>query len=116
MPSMLALGEALTRAHPGKFRMVAVSVDTSAQLVKDFFAQAPYRGLSRAVTFALEPGAGEVTRTYYCKGRGACSPNEVAFPETYIVDRKGRLVSFVVGPIDWSLPALRAHLESLIAG
>ena len=113
---MLALGEALTRAHPGKFRMVAVSVDTSAQLVKDFFAQAPYRGLSKAVTFALEPGAGEVTRSYYCKGRGACSPNEVAFPETYIVDRKGRLVSFVVGPIDWALPALRAHLESLIAG
>jgi thiol-disulfide isomerase/thioredoxin len=116
MPSMVALGESLAKAHPGKFKLVAVSVDQSAQLVKDVFGKAPYRGLPKGIAWVLEPGAGQVTRTYYCVGRGACSPNEVAFPETYIVDRKGQLVSFVVGPIDWSEPALRAHLESLISG
>jgi len=116
MPSMLALGEALARKHPGKFRMVAVSVDETPQLVKDFFARAPYRGLPRDVTIAMEPGAGDVTRTYYCKGRGACGPSDVKFPETYIVDRKGQLVAFVVGPIDWSTPAARQYLEGLIAG
>jgi hypothetical protein len=65
---------------------------------------------------ALEPGAGEVTRGFYCRGRGACGPNDVKFPETYIVDREGRIVALVVGDIDWSKPAARQYLEGIIKG
>jgi hypothetical protein len=36
------------------------------------------------------------------------------FPETYIVDKTGRLVGFVVGPRDWSQPAAQEYLERLI--
>jgi hypothetical protein len=116
MPSMLALGEELAKAYPGRFKMVAVSVDESPELVKQFFAQPPYRGLPKGVTVAIEPGAGEVTRQYYCQGRGACGPNDVKFPESYFVDREGRIVAFVVGDMDWSTPAARAYIEALIKG
>jgi thiol-disulfide isomerase/thioredoxin len=116
MPSMVKLGQELVRKHPGKFRMVAVSVDEEPGAVEKFFAAAPYRGLPRDVVVALEPGAGEVTRGYYCRGRGACSPDDVKFPETYIVDREGRIVALVVGDIDWSTPATRQFLEGLIKG
>lgn len=113
---MVKLGQELARKHPGKFRMVAVSVDDVPGAVEQFFAGAPYRGLPKDVIVALEPGAGDVTRGYYCRGRGACRPEDVKFPETYIVDREGRIVALVVGDIDWSLPQAKQYLESLITG
>ena len=117
MPSMVKLGQELARRHPGKFRMVAVSVDEQPGAVAQFFAKPAYGGgLPKDVVVALEPGAGEVTRAYYCKGRGACSPDDVKFPETYIVDREGRIVALVVGDIDWSAPSAAQYLEALIAG
>jgi len=116
MPSMVALGEALARENPGKFQMVAVSVDESAEIVKAFFTKGPWRGLPRGVPVVMEPGGGEVTRRYYCEGRGACGPNDVKFPESYFIDREGRIVAFVVGPMDWSQPAARSYLEALIKG
>jgi thiol-disulfide isomerase/thioredoxin len=116
MPSMVKLGQELARKYPGKFRMVAVSVDEEPGAVERFFAAAPYRGLPRDVVVALEPGAGDVTRGYYCRGRGACSPDDVKFPETYIVDGEGRIVALVVGDIDWSIPAAKQYLEGLIKG
>jgi thiol-disulfide isomerase/thioredoxin len=114
MPSMVKLGQELSRRHPGRFRMVAVAVDEQREDVVRFFAGAPYRGLPRGVTVALEPGGGEVTRGYYCAGRGACAPDEVKFPETYVVDREGRIVAFVVGDIDWGAPEVKSYLEALV--
>jgi thiol-disulfide isomerase/thioredoxin len=116
MPSMVKLGEELARQYPGKFRMVAVSVDDAPGAVERFFAGAPYRGLPKDVVVALEPGAGDVTRGYYCSGRGACRPEDVKFPETYIVDREGRIVAIVVGDIDWSEAPTKKYLQSLITG
>ncbi len=116
MPSMVKLGQELVRAHPGKFQLVAVSVDEDPTAVATFFSKPPYQGLPKGLTVALEPGAGEVTRGYYCRGRGACRPQDVKFPESYIVDREGRIVAMVVGDIDWSLPATKMYLESLISG
>lgn len=113
---MVKLGQELARRHPGKFRMVAVSVDEHPDAVKQFFSAPAYGGLPRDVVVALEPGAGEVTRGFFCRGRGACRPDEVKFPETYIVDREGRIVALVVGDIDWSTPGPRQYLEALISG
>jgi thiol-disulfide isomerase/thioredoxin len=117
MPSMVRLGQELAARHPGKFKMVAVSVDESVDLVKQFF-RSPAQGgrLPAGVTVALDPEARQTVRPWYCTGRGACAADDVKFPESYIVDKSGRIWAYVVGDMDWSEPAARELLERLIAG
>jgi thiol-disulfide isomerase/thioredoxin len=116
MPSMVKLGQALAARHPGKFKMVAVSVDESADLVKQFF-KTPGQGgrLPTNVAVALDPAA-KTVRPWYCTGRGACAPDDVKFPESYIVDKSGRIAAYVIGDMDWADPAALALLERLIGG
>jgi thiol-disulfide isomerase/thioredoxin len=112
MPGMVALGKVLAAKYPGKFRMLAVSVDDGPNPVHEFFAAPPYGGVgTTGLTVALDHDQA-VTKTYYCKGRGECQ--ELKFPETYIVDRSGKLVAYVVGPRDWSTPAAQEFLERII--
>ncbi len=108
MPSMLKLGAELAARYPGKFRMVAVSVDDGWPEVVSFFGGK----LPEGVTW-LRDADQSVTRAYYCEARGSC-PESFKFPETYLVDSTGRLVSYVIGPRDWNEPAARAFLERLI--
>jgi thiol-disulfide isomerase/thioredoxin len=110
MPSMLRLGRELSQRHPGKFRMLAVSVDEEWGVVRDYFGGP----LPPDVTVALDADQ-QVTRSYYCAARGGC-PDSFKFPETYVVDRQGRLVAYMVGPRDWSDPTARQFLEKLIEG
>jgi thiol-disulfide isomerase/thioredoxin len=105
MPSMLQLGRELASRHPGKFRMVAVSVDDGWPEVRQFFAGR----LPAGIDVLLDP---EVTKEYYCLARGGC-PDSFKFPETYVVDASGKLVSYVIGPRDWSDPAALRYLERL---
>jgi hypothetical protein len=105
---MLQLGRELSSRYPGKFRMVAVSVDDGWPEVNAFFGGK----LPEGVTW-LRDADQETTRAYYCQARGSC-PDSFKFPETYVVDASGKLVSYVVGPRDWSDPAARAFLERLI--
>jgi len=113
MPTMIALGKALAEKHPGKFRMVAVSVDEGWAPVREYLGAPPFFGAERTgLTVALDPDQ-KVTQAWYCAARGGTCP-DLRFPETYIVDREGKLVSYVVGPRDWSDPAALAFLESLI--
>jgi thiol-disulfide isomerase/thioredoxin len=111
MPSMVRLGQELASRHPGKFRMIAVSVDEGWDPVKEYFAAPPFGGPPGVLSVVLDPGQ-QVTRAYYCSARGVCP--DLKFPETYIVDKGGRLVGYVVGPRDWSHPAAREYLEQLI--
>jgi hypothetical protein len=69
-------------------------------------------GSVKGLTVALDPDQ-RTTVAYYCAARGGC-PDSYKFPESYIVDKNGRLVAFVVGPRDWSIPTARAFLEALI--
>jgi thiol-disulfide isomerase/thioredoxin len=111
MPSMVRLGRELEAKYPGRFRMVAVSVDESWSPVKEFFSAPPYFGKpGLAVALDAEQVA---TRAYYCGARRGVCP-DLKFPESYIVDKNGRLVAFVVGPRDWSDPSARLFLESII--
>jgi thiol-disulfide isomerase/thioredoxin len=116
MPGMVKLGQELTARHPGKFKMVAVSVDESADLVKQFF-KSPTQGgrLPASVAVAIDSEA-RLVRPWYCKGRGACAPDDVKFPESYIVDKSGRIAAYVIGDMDWSEPAAKELLERLING
>jgi thiol-disulfide isomerase/thioredoxin len=111
MPSMIRLGKALADKHPGKFRMVAISVDDGWDPVKEYFASPPFGGAPAGVTVALDASATSA-RAYYCTARGFCP--DIKFPETYIVDGKGKLVGYVVGPRDWSNPAAFEYLDRLI--
>jgi thiol-disulfide isomerase/thioredoxin len=111
MPSMVRLGDELARRHPGKFRMVAVSEDDGWDPVKEYFAAPPFGGPPRSLTVALDSEAASA-RAFYCTARGFCP--DLKFPETYIVDKAGRLVGYVVGPRNWDHPAVREYLEQLI--
>jgi thiol-disulfide isomerase/thioredoxin len=108
MPSMLQLGRDLAARSPGKFRMVAVSVDDGWPEVMQFFAGRLPGGID-----VIRDPEQAVTREYYCLARGGC-PDSFKFPETYIVDASGKLVAYVVGPRDWNDPAARTFLERLI--
>jgi thiol-disulfide isomerase/thioredoxin len=110
MPSMVSLGKELSARYPGRFKMVAVSVDDDWETVVNFFRGPPPPWLTVA-----RDGAQDATRAYYCAARGRC-PDAFKFPETYIVDGTGRLVAYVVGPRDWSSPAIRRYLERLLEG
>jgi len=112
MPSMLQLARELAREHPGKFRMVAVSADGGWPEVDGYFAHT-FRGTPQELVLALDP-EGIVARAYYCTARGVCP--DIKFPETYIVDKSGRLVAYVVNSRDWTDPAARRFLERLIEG
>ena len=111
MPSMVRLGRELSEAHPGRFKMIAVSADDGWAPVREYLAGPPFGGVPDGLTIALDPGQ-VATKAYYCAARGFCP--DVKFPETYMVDGSGRLVAYVVGPRDWSHPAARAFLEQLI--
>jgi len=111
MPSMVQLGRELAARYPGRFEMVAVSVDDTWDPVREFLGGPPYLG-KPGVTVLLDPNQ-VATRAYYCTARGGRCP-DLKFPESYIVDASGRLVAYVVGPRDWSDPAARAFLESLL--
>ena len=104
------LVEYLAERHPGKFRMVAVTVDESWDVVREFFGGP----MPPAVAVAIDADQA-TTRAYYCAARGSC-PDSFKFPETYVVDRSGRLVAYMVGPRDWSDPLARKFLEKLIDG
>ena len=111
MPSMVRLGQELARRHPGKFKMVAVSVDESWKEVKDYFAAPPFAGMPGELAVVLDTTQASA-RAYYCSARGFCP--DIKFPETYIVDKTGRLVGYVVGPRDWDQPAVREYLDQLV--
>jgi len=113
MPTMVELGKRLAERHPGKFTMVAVSVDDGWEPVREYLHAPPFFGPERTgLKVALDQDQ-QVTQAWYCAARGGdCPP--LKFPESYIVDREGRLVSYVVGPRDWSNPAALAFLESLV--
>ena len=108
---MVQLGRELAARYPGRFEMVAVSVDDTWDPVREFLGGPPYLG-KPGVTVLLDPNQ-VATRAYYCTARGGRCP-DLKFPESYIVDASGRLVAYVVGPRDWSDPAARAFLESLL--
>ena len=112
MPSMLQLGRELARAHPGKFRMVAVSEDSGWSDIDAYFSKT-FGGIPSEVTVALDQEA-KCARAYYCGARGSCP--DIKFPETYIVDKSGRLVAYFVNSRDWTDPAARKFLERLIEG
>jgi len=97
MPTMQRLYE---RLHDRGLEILAISIDAlGAQVVDPFMRQ--YR-----LTFpALLDPTGSIERLYRTSG----------VPESFIVDKQGRLVEKVVGPRDWSHPQVIVMFERLLA-
>jgi len=112
MPSMLKLGKELAARHPGKFQMIAVSGDDDWEAVKAYFSR-NFGGVPKEVAVYRDADT-NAAKAYYCAGRGYCP--DIKFPETYLVDAKGKIVAIAVGPRNWDDPQARGLIESLIKG
>jgi peroxiredoxin len=97
MPAMQRLHAAL--AGPG-FELVAVSVDASRDEV------AKYRDrLGLTFPIALDPGK-RVSDAY----------QSYRYPESYLIDREGRILSRYIGPRDWDAELYVDRIRRVIAG
>jgi thiol-disulfide isomerase/thioredoxin len=97
MPTMQRLYNQL---HDRGLEILAISIDTlGAQVVEPFMQQ--YQ-----LTFpALLDPTGSIERLYQTGG----------VPESFMVDKQGRLVEKVVGPRDWAHPQVIIMFERLLA-
>jgi thiol-disulfide isomerase/thioredoxin len=93
MPSLTRLAQSF---DPQSFEVLAVSVDDGWAPVDKFLTapQTPFR-------VALDEGA-KISRTY----------GTTKFPESYLVDRDGKVRLKFVGPRNWMDPNMGALLES----
>jgi thiol-disulfide isomerase/thioredoxin len=92
MPSLSRLAQ---RYDPGSFEVVTVSVDDGWAPVEKFLAKnAPFR-------VALDQGA-RISRAY----------GTTKFPESYLVDREGKVRLKFVGPRDWGDADVAKLLQS----
>ena len=97
MPAIESLYEEFSKDKD--FEVLAVSQDTSGRK-----AVAPYvKRTGLRFTVLLDP-SNEVGDAYNVSG----------IPETFIIDRDGRIVAHHMGPYDWSSSEMRDALEELI--
>lgn len=97
MPAMQRLHTAF--AGPD-FELVAVSVDAGREEVEAFRQR-----LALTFPIALDPGK-QVSVQY----------QSYRYPESYLIDRDGRILSRYIGPRDWDSPAYVERIRQVIAG
>lgn len=97
MPSMQALYE---RFKGRDFTMIAVSEDTNAEDVAAFAKELKLTFPILLDTSNRLPGRFGVT----------------GYPETFIIDRDGRVIEHFVGPENWMSPRAIAYFEKLLGG
>ncbi len=79
--------------------LYAISVDKDWKTIDDFMAKNP-----STIPLFHDPGAATAKRF-----------GTTQYPETYIVNDKGRVLFRVQGAVDWSNADVRARIEQLIA-
>lgn len=97
MPAMQRLHAALTGPD---FELVAVSVDASREDVEAFRAR-----LGLSFPIALDP-----------EKRVANAYQSHRFPESYLIDREGRILSRYIGPREWDDPVYVEHIRRVMRG
>jgi len=97
MPAMQRLYE---RLHDRDFQLLAVSQDEEGRRTVEPFV----REMSLTFPVLVDPEH-QVGDRYGITG----------YPETFLIDRNGRVVEHVIGPRDWTTPEWTARLEALIA-
>ena len=97
MPSLQRLYRTLS---PEGLSVVTVSTDEDQAELRRFVSE---HGLTLPVL--LDPGGRVAAGDYRTTG----------YPETFLLDRQGRIVRHVVGPEDWDSPEMMAELRKLMA-
>ena len=98
MPSLERLYRTLT---PEGLSVVTVSTDEDQSELRKFVSQ---HGLTLPVL--LDPGGRVAAGDYRTTG----------YPETFLLDRQGRIVRHLVGPEEWDSPEMMAELRRLMGG
>jgi cytochrome c biogenesis protein CcmG/thiol:disulfide interchange protein DsbE len=83
--------------RPQGVAVIGVSVDQDPAALKRFVAQAH-------LTFPIARDPDQVLAARY---------GTFKFPETYIIDRSGRVAEKVIGPIDWQDPRIVDFVQNL---
>lgn len=83
----------------GDVSLYAISVDKDWKTVDNFLKKNP-----SAIPLFHDPGAATAKRF-----------GSTQYPETYIVNRKGRVLFRVQGPVDWANPEVRSRIEQILA-
>ncbi len=97
MPSMERLHQ---RLRGRDFQLLAVSQDEDGRRVVESFV----REMKLSFPVLVDPER-QVGERYGVWG----------YPETFLIDREGRIVERVIGPRDWSAPEAVAQIERLLA-
>jgi peroxiredoxin len=98
MPSLERLYRTLS---PEGLSVVTVSTDEDQAELRRFVSQ---RGLTLPVL--LDPGGRVAAGEYRTTG----------YPETFLLDRRGRILRHVVGPAEWDSPEMMGDLRKLMGG
>lgn len=96
MPSMEKLHQQFKQE---KFKILAVSIDTSAA-----GAVAPFMKNHNLNFQALIDPAGTILTTYGVN----------SIPQSFIVDKQGHLIKKIIGPIDWATPEMFGFFRDLV--
>ena len=97
MPSMVEL----SKEYAAKgLKVVAVSVDRDAKALKDFVAE--YK-LPFLVLHDIDSAVSENYGVY-------------RYPETFLIDRQGKVQAHLVGAIEWMSDPVRKKVEALLKG
>ena len=96
MPSMDRLYRGLRRE---RFELVAISVDEDRSVVEDFRDR---HTLSFPILLDPERAVANAYQTY-------------RFPESFLIDARGRVVERYVGPREWDAPEYAARIDRLLA-
>ncbi len=97
MPSM---EKAYQRLKGKDFEILAVSIDVLGKQVVE-----PFMEIYKLTFPALLDNEGKIKRLYATTG----------VPESFILDKEGRISFIAIGPRDWSTPSVMEFLEKLIA-
>lgn len=79
--------------------LYAVSVDKDWKTIEDFMKKNP-----STIPLYLDPGAATAKRF-----------GTVQYPETYIINEKGRVLFRVPGAVNWNDPDFRSRIDNLLA-
>jgi len=100
MPDMARLAMELA-PHPD-FAMVAVSVDDGWDPIRAYFGET--FGAVPPPFLVLLDQSGKVSEAY----------GTHQYPESYLIDRQGKVIAKFEGPRDWGDPAAKRYIESLL--